>query len=534
MNKGSYIWIVLLFLCQHIFAAEWQWSVSIKGNILSETGKAPTAFLWIPPNCKQVKGVIIGQHNMLEEGIMEHSAFRKNLSALGLAEIWITPSVDMVFKFSSSIIFDGMLTDLAEVSGYGELAFAPVIAIGHSAAASYPWNYAADNPHRTLAIISIHGDAPLTNMTGSGKPNPDWGQRNLNGIPGLFVMGEDEWLEGRISPALKYMKDWPDAPIALLCDAGHGHFDFSDELINYLNLFISKAVKARLPKKMPFNIFPVLTPVKPQEGWLTDRWRNNTVPNAISAPYSDYKGNKAEAGWAFDRQMAQATEELYAAARGKIRRTIGFVQHGKLLPPKGFAGFNPVFEPLQDGISFHVTAVNTDTLTHAIGPFYHPVEKIVISRICGPVKKINDSTFRISFYRMGFDNPKRSNDIWLMASQKEDNSYRSAVQQANLKIPLFNLQGMPQKITFPEIPDQKKDVKSLRLNASSDAGLPLAYFVKEGPAEIVDSTLYFMPVPPRSRFPIKVTVVAWQYGYNITSRKVKSAVPVEKTFFIIN
>jgi hypothetical protein len=371
-------------------------------------------------------------------------------------------------------------------------------------------------------------------MTGSGKPNPDWGQRNLNGIPGLFVMGEDEWLEGRISPALKYMKDWPDAPIALLCDAGHGHFDFSDELINYLNLFISKAVKARLPKKMPFNIFPVLTPVKPQEGWLTDRWRNNTVPNAISAPYSDYKGNKAEAGWAFDRQMAQATEELYAAARGKIRRTIGFVQHGKLLPPKGFAGFNPVFEPLQDGISFHVTAVNTDTLTHAIGPFYHPVEKIVISRICGPVKKINDSTFRISFYRMGFDNPKRSNDIWLMASQKEDNSYRSAVQQANLKIPLFNLQGMPQKITFPEIPDQKKDVKSLRLNASSDAGLPLAYFVKEGPAEIVDSTLYFMPVPPRSRFPIKVTVVAWQYGYNITSRKVKSAVPVEKTFFIIN
>ncbi|MDQ0641089.1 hypothetical protein QF042_004654 [Pedobacter sp. W3I1] len=534
MTRIIFICFAFLLLCQNIFAAEWQWSVPVKSSISSETGELPTAFLWIPPDCKQVRGVVIGQHNMLEEGILEHSAFRKNLSALGLAEIWITPSVDMVFNFSSSAVFFATMKNLAEISGYSELAFAPVIPIGHSAAASYPWNFAAYNPDRTIAVLSIHGDAPLTNMTGSGKPNPDWGGRNLNGIPGLFVMGEDEWLEGRISPAMKYRKDNPDSPIALFCDAGHGHFDYSDELIDYLNLFISKAVKTRLPKKIPLNTFPILSAIQPQKGWLVDRWRKDELPNAVSAPYHDYKGNKAEAGWVFDGQMAKVTEDLYKVARAKIKRSIGFMQNGKLLPPAGFAGFRPLFDPLADGITFHVSAINTDTATHAINVLYRPEEKIVISRICGPVRKINDTTFQVAFYRMGFNNTKRSNDIWLMASQKGDAKYRSSVQQANMKIPLSNLKGIPQKITFPEIADQKKSVKSMKLVGRSDAGLPLQYFVKEGPVEIVDGILYFTAIPPRSKLPLKVTLVAWQYGANTPARQVQSAVPIQRTFSIIN
>ena len=34
--------------------------------------------------------------------------------------------------------------------------------------ATFPWNFAAWNPERTLAIISYHGDAPRTNLTGYG------------------------------------------------------------------------------------------------------------------------------------------------------------------------------------------------------------------------------------------------------------------------------------------------------------------------------------------------------------------------------
>ncbi|WP_198175132.1 hypothetical protein [Spirosoma telluris] len=35
----------------------------------------------------------------------------------------------------------------------------------------------------------------------------------------------------------------------------------------------------------------------------------------------------------------------------------------------------------------------------------HARTPIRIDRICGPVRKLNDTTFQLSFYRMGFNNP---------------------------------------------------------------------------------------------------------------------------------
>ena len=52
------------------------------------------------------------------------------------------------------------MADLAEVSGYKELSTAPLIAIGHSAAASWPYYLAAYKPERTLACISVRGQWP--------------------------------------------------------------------------------------------------------------------------------------------------------------------------------------------------------------------------------------------------------------------------------------------------------------------------------------------------------------------------------------
>ena len=113
---------------------------------------------------------------MLEEGIFEQPAFRKKLTQLGIAEIWITPGLDPMWdeRNKPQQAFDEMMNSLAEVSGYTELKFAPVIPIGHSAYATFPWNFAAQNPERTLAILSIHGDAPTTTLTGCGHTNLDW------------------------------------------------------------------------------------------------------------------------------------------------------------------------------------------------------------------------------------------------------------------------------------------------------------------------------------------------------------------------
>jgi hypothetical protein len=70
-------------------------------------------------------------------------------------------------------ISTAMFKELAEVSGYKELAYVPIVPIGHSAMAIFSWNFAAFNPERTLALVPVHGDAPLTNLTGNGKPNPN-------------------------------------------------------------------------------------------------------------------------------------------------------------------------------------------------------------------------------------------------------------------------------------------------------------------------------------------------------------------------
>ena len=116
---------------------------------------------------------MVGQQNMSEETLFHLSAFREAMGRLGVALIWITPELDQRWDVTTGVqeVFDKMLADLAEVSGYTELVDVPIVPIGHSAQATFPWNFAAWNPERTLAVISLHGDAPRTNLTGYGRAN---------------------------------------------------------------------------------------------------------------------------------------------------------------------------------------------------------------------------------------------------------------------------------------------------------------------------------------------------------------------------
>lgn len=512
----SYLLLIICWLsaltCR---AAEWQWSIELKGIISSETNAHPRAFLWIPSNCTQVRAVVLGKHNMSEEGIMEHPDFRKTMSELGIAEIWITPGIDINWDVTQGTqdVFEQMMKELADISGYTELQYAPIIPMGHSAMATYPWNFGAWNPERTLAILSVHGDSPRTHLTGYGRPNLDWAHRTIEGIPGLVVMGEYEWWEDRLFTAFDYRRAHPDAPLSLLADAGHGHFDHSDELVNYLALFIKKAAYYRLPQKMPLDKPAQLNPVHAKSGWLADRWRKDEPPHAQAAPYATYQGNPDSVFWYFDKEMAEATAQYYAKVRGKKAQYVSFVQQGQLLHfnPKHHAGITAQFMPQEDGVTFTLHATYTDS-TRSKKANVHSSGKIKISRICGPVQHINDTTFRVSFYRMGLDNPKRTPDIWLLASTEGDDTYKSTVQQLNMRIPYRITNGNAQSITFDALPDVSHHTTSLKLNAVASSRLPAYYYIKEGPAFINNNEVVFTPIPPKATYPIKVTVVAWQYG----------------------
>ncbi len=201
-------------------AGLWQYSATIDSVTNGEIHDHPRAYMWMPPKCRHVRAVVVAQHNLLEESILLNPRFRRTLEKLDMAEVWIMPNIDYVFDFHKGAgdAFDDVMKSLAAVSGYGELATAPIVPMGHSAAASYPWNFAAWAPSRTFAMLSVHGDMPQSSINGSHRPNPDWGTSSIDGIPGLFVMGQYEWWDKRYQPGLDYVAQHPGTPLAMLPD----------------------------------------------------------------------------------------------------------------------------------------------------------------------------------------------------------------------------------------------------------------------------------------------------------------------------
>ena len=607
---------------------QWQWSIP--------DGDA-RAYLWIPPHCERVRAVVVANHNMIEQGILERPAMRAELDKLGIAEVWVVPAMDATFDFHQGAgeHFERIMTALADESGYGELRFAPVIPVGHSACATYPWNFAAWNPARTLAVLSVHGDAPQTTLTGNGKPRIEWGDRAIAGIPGLMVMGEYEWSEDRIAPALDFEKKHPGVPLAFLADAGHGHYDYSDEMVSFLAMFIRKAAAARLPADAPLDAPVPLKPVNPETGWRVDRWRKDEPPLAPAAPFRDYAGaglsaagvelkaagaepaaagagqkpaggepaaagakpaaagaepeaaggepaaaepklavaggkqkasgaeravaeaelaaskterHVAQAGsfWCFDEEMARATEHIYAASRGKKPQLLSVTSPGEPVEKGCGEPVSPKWQPLDDGMTFklatafmdHVPgdAKNTNPARWAALPVGTPLGHatgggpIKLSRTVGPAVQTGADTFTLRFGRAEYTPNRRNTDIWIVATHPGDADFKPAVQQACVHV-LPNTGGTAQRITFPPIENQTAGVATLKLNATSDAGLPVQYYVREGPAEIDGDTLRFTAIPPRAKFPVKVTVVAWQWG-RATAPTINTAEPVERTFEI--
>lgn len=516
------MWTILAttLLLNSAHSAEWQWSAP---------DDAARAYLWIPPECERVRGVVLASRNMLEESVLEHPVFRDTLAELGFAEIWVVPSLGLKFDFNAGDEqrFERIVASLAEASGYGELATAPVIPMGHSAHATWVWNFAAWKPERTLCVLSIKGDAPQTQLTGYGGENVCWGGRNLDGVPGLMVMSQQEWWDARVWPAMTWVIKHPKTPLALLCDTGNGHFNAGDDLVAYLAMFIRKAAQARLAQDGS------LKPVDVTAGRRLDRWRPGGNGGQCAAPYGSYTGNTDEAFWCFDEEMVKTTQDYYARTRNKKPQLLHVGgQTGEPVTPK--------LEWMDDGLSFRVEAGFATEVPDskrcegwtglpAGTPLGHGEGPVRLHWISGPAVKTGSDTFRFAYGRGTYQGVRDGNDIWIFASHPGDEEYAPVVQQALLRVPVFG--GKEQHITFPDIPDQPIGTHEVKLQATSDAGLPVQYFVREGPAEVVGDTLTFTKIPPRSRMPMVVTVVAWQLGRG-GDAPVQRAAPVERSFRI--
>lgn len=418
--RQRHLILLLLFAIQLPIAAVgrsgmYQYSVSLSGYISNETGKAPNAYLWIPEGCKKVKAVMFAQQNMTEEMLYKMPSFQKRMKEMSVALLWVAPWFSQNWDPATGCqkIFEEMMAGLAGQSGHSEIAYAPIIPFGHSAQATFPWNFAAWNNSRTLCIISFHGDAPRTNLCGYGTANVEWGRtRNINGIPGLMIEGEYEWWEARVRPALAFRMMYPASCVSFLCDAGSGHFEIMPETAEYIALFIRKSIEKRL------QVDGTLLPLDLHDGWLACRYNPDSQPSdgdgAVDdifsinirpkpAPYADYKGDIHDAFWYFDEEMALLTEARYRESWGKRQVVIN-----KITP----------------SISADGCTVTLDTPAG-----------VEVEVICGPLQKVDNRTFRFYSYECGMDNPRRSFTAWLIAIRQGDKQHKRAVQPIEIKLP---------------------------------------------------------------------------------------------------
>ncbi|WP_460501748.1 hypothetical protein, partial [Hymenobacter agri] len=483
-------------------AQEWQWSLPVAGG--THNAGPARAFLWVPPTCRQVRGIVFAQHNMEEISILENAHFRQEMSKLGFAEVWVSPAFNLQFNFTAGAgdILTKLLQDLATESGYRELAYAPLVPMGHSAAASAPYYVAAWAPERVLACLSVSGQWPYVR---DKQFSPDiWGTRTIDYVPALETMGEYESAATWSTEGLKERQQHPLTPLSMLACPAEGHFATTEEKVAYLAFYIKKAVQYRLPKKMPRDRAPVLTPIDPTKtGWLQEKWVPNQVPTVAAAPVGQYVGDPAQAFWFFDEEHARATAAYQARHRQQLPQLVSYLVDGRPAAQRStHQQVNLPFRPLADGITFVQRGTFLDTVAGGsprlaqwtklpVGtPIGHAQQAgpVVISRICGPFRQLSADTFRLHLER-GLGANLRQYDLWLTATHPGDARYKPAVQQAQLVVPLRLTEGAAQHLTFPQLPDQKATQATIRLAATSDTGLPVQYYVRQGPAELVGNAL---------------------------------------------
>ena len=151
------------------------------------------AYLWIPPESRFIRGVIISLSNILERNWLEDPIIRSMEAKESLGIIWVGPNpkgsaqtLTANLKPGEEMVLQQMFNDFAEVSGYGELKDVPIISMGHSANGHFAWNVAGWKAERIIAVIPI-----------KTIPFPD--SLNFTGVPVCYMVGQTtEWPQYRV------------------------------------------------------------------------------------------------------------------------------------------------------------------------------------------------------------------------------------------------------------------------------------------------------------------------------------------------
>jgi len=523
-------------------AAEWinpiqqddvyQYSVPI-GNDVDHR-----AYMWIPPDCKHVRGLLIGAQNMQEEPFFEDLVIRKACAESGIGIVWFSPGDDVgvsLYKTFKPGAADGVqkaLADLAKVSGYSEVENAPLLATAHSASTPFVWGMADAFSSRMIAILPLKGW-----FTGHMTP----------GIPALHIsseygeVGGVNWGETYLSDRKQIARlrsEAPDRLIGEAVDIGAGHYEWDSHFAPVIAMFIKKSAQYRLPSNEPLTGPVMLKAIDPASGWLIDPDKLGT-PGGAGSSYKDWTGDPTTGLWYYDKEMAKTVNDYIIANMAKKPQVVDFLdKNGQPIPliTTGVSYLDVTWLP--DNASFNVSATYLDksptTKLYDGQSVGHSTAPILFKVSTGGIKQTGPNTFRMWMKRGGVVQQGSPWEPTLMAYSEGDSEYRRADRPGHPWLKLVNTTGTPQTITFNKISDVTTKTKQITLSAVSSSGLPVQFFTVSGPVEISDSDntkLTFQRIPPRSAFPVHVIVGAYQWGRTVAPQ-IQNGGPVYQEFLI--
>ena len=471
-------------------------------------------------------------------------------------------------------IYDRYIQSLAEVSSHPELTLAPVIPLAHSAYCSFPMEVALRDASHCLLALPIKAGLPniypFYAVGGkSFKPAPEL---TMEGVPILFTQSlnqstvPNQWKSQSVpygsganggpqtyrndtdtNPGDTYKKD--DELFGINWEMMSCHFDMMPRNYEFIARYIAAVAQARLPASPPNpGTKPVLKSLTLDSGWLIDRFYSNsgdpTKTYFQPAPYKSYKGPKNKALWYPNEELARTTQQtMIGENTRKFEMFTLKARDGKPLPLAESPQVNIPNAPEwleKDGcFTFKIHAFTEPFLvctniakSHEKDPAAeHPLKNVIfpgqttlpVSNLpvrvdlngC-PVEQLPgpDFTFRLRPHRFAPE-PGGYNQFYLHFYKEGNTEF--AVAGRNVRVEWYpNGQKIPgikdQKIAFPAIPDTPKSTKRIKLAATSSSGLPVGYFVREGPAIIDGTDLVVTQVPSKDPKPIKLTVGAYQVG----------------------
>jgi pimeloyl-ACP methyl ester carboxylesterase len=477
------IWLsgLLSLLTNNAFAQHfWTYRVELIYN-----GKPQPFYLWIPETCTQVNGVILASRGR-EGQLATDSTIRAACAESGIAIIGCRgDAFDGNWQPADSTLLNQALTQLADLSRFPEIRYAPIATYGTSVGGLFAFGFAKHHPQRVFAVIQ---DNAISLDTASLADNQKFLQ-----IPMLSTRGSDEQVDDRwwLTRSVILKMRSLGSPANMILQAGCGHFSFTQFEARYVAKWLQKALKARLPEDAPpaKTGYTSLRNVTESIGFLSDSAFNTA--NMTFASYDDYVGDKSTAFWHFDQEIVELWQQMHQGGFQKaIQQLSVHPQFSSCGNPFQTCNVQPQLVMGQVP-NVYIDAISSVGLGVSYGHYGAPLnisankDSLLLS-----AAKYDAAMAFIQKNQPGA-NPNQIT-TFTYALQEGNADFRCA-ERAYRVILRANVNGIAQSINFTTLSDVDDTVKYLIPAVSTTSGLRPEIMIENGPAVIRNDTIFITP-----------------------------------------